>query len=299
MGILKTSTIIGSELSAVERYLRGWSSVQSEIANGPHGAFFRYWIPDWLARTTPPTIEELWTLIDRAWIEDPPRTEEQFASYYSHPVWRLNARIEEIHRASVEHRLLAVKLAQRYAPQKALDRGGGYGLLIKMAHDALPQTQLDLEDVINAETIAAEMGGLKNVRVVTDPQPPYDVIWSIEVFEHLPDPLGEAFSINGLLRRGGALITSYSFFPMIHCHLSRNFHLRHIFHRVLPWLGFRLADVRWSGVPVLVFEKVSECSPCRYHWMKVWTTGLRPALLLANRLYPFVKRPNQDVTKGI
>jgi 2-polyprenyl-6-hydroxyphenyl methylase/3-demethylubiquinone-9 3-methyltransferase len=278
------------ELLTPERYLRDWLSVRAEIAEGPHGDFFRVWIPGWLTRETAPRVEELFALMDQVWDEDPPSTEQQFASYYSHPVWWLNAKLEEFHRISIEHRIAAVKLAARYAPKKALDRGGGYGLLVRMAHDALPEAQLELEDVASSEAISAQLNGLERVRVVTKPDPPYDVIWSIEVFEHLPDPLREAYDLNRLLRRGGVLITSYSFYPMIKCHLPRNFYLRHIFHRLLPFLGYKLVGFKQAGVRVWVFRKERDCSPLRARIVKLATSCLRPLLLVGNAIYPIVRR---------
>lgn len=275
----------------ISHYLRDWVDVQQEISKSEHAGFFGRWSPDLLTRDTALSIPELWILMDKAWDEDPPQTHETLLNYYSHPVWWLNSKIEETDAISIQHRLLAVMLAEDYKARKALDRGGGYGLLVKMAHHLLPKTEIHLEDVINAEALAQQLAHLPRVHVVTHVQPPYDVIWSTEVFEHLEAPLQEVYDLNQLLRVGGALITSYSFYPMIKCHLPQNYYLRHVFHRLIPLMGFKLSRFERPSVTVWVFEKTATCSLARLRLIKILMTVLYIPLLLLNKLYPILRRP--------
>lgn len=277
-------------LPAAERYLRDWPPVQRDIAASVYANFFRQWAPEWLVRQTAPSMDELYALLDKAWDESPPQDDEALRRYYKHPVWFLNAKYEETHEASITHRCIAVRLAQKYSPCRALDRGGGYGLLLRIAYETLPNTLFDLQDVMDEESLPDELKKSERVRVVAAPEPPYDAVWSIEVFEHLTDPLREAFEINRLLAMGGKLITSYSFYPMIKCHLRRNFHLRHVFHRVLPFLGFRLLGYERPGVTIWVFEKTRRCSKVRLALVKFAVMCSRPVLAALNVLYPILKR---------
>ena len=277
-------------LPAAERYLRDWPPVQRDIAASVYANFFRQWAPEWLTRQTAPSMEELYSLLDKAWDEAPLQDDDGLKRYYEHPVWFLNAKYEETHEASITHRCIAVRLAQKYSPRKALDRGGGYGLLLRIAHDALPNTFFDLQDVINVETLPDELKKSERVRVVATPEPLYDAVWSIEVFEHLSDPLREAYDLNHILKVGGTLITSYSFYPMIKCHLRKNFHFRHVFHRILPLLGYRLVGFDRPGITIWVFEKIHHCSEARLALVKFAVMCCRPVLTALNVLYPILKR---------
>ena len=280
-----------TELDGVlEGYLRQWPDVQNEISASPYGSFFKNWSPEIFTRSQSLTIPELWALMDKAWDENLPKNESDILKYYAHPVWWLNAKIEETDRISIKHRLIAVNLARAYHPRKALDRGGGYGLLTRMAYQLLPDVEIHLEDVIDSEAASAMVADLERVRVVAKSEPPYDVIWSIEVIEHLTDPIREIYDLNHLLRIGGALITSYSFYPMIKCHLPQNYYLRHAFHRLVPLLGFRLARFERPSVTVWVFEKTQDCSKTRFALVRLLTACLHPMLLLANALYPTLRQ---------
>lgn len=280
--------------------MRDWPSVRDEVTHGPHGTFFRSWIPEWISRTTTPSMEELFLLLDKVWDNNPPFDVEGFARYYKHPVWWLNAKMEELHRVSIEHRLLAVAMAQKHAPRKALDRGGGYGLLVRMAHAAMPETLLDVEDLVNAGVLAGHFKGLERVRVVSKPDAVYDVIWSIEVFEHLPDPIQEAYALNLLLRTGGVLITSYSFYPIIKCHLPQNFFLRHVFHRLLPFLGYRCDGCERPGITIWTFRKMHDCSRARLRMVKLVVLCLRPLFQVLNLCYLYLRRTRDvDAPAGL
>src|SRR5437773_7295937 len=168
MGMTTTSDV---PTLVPERFLRDWSSVQRELAHGPNAEFFRKWIPDWLTRPTPPAMDELYGLLDRVWDEDPPRNDAAFSHYYSHPVWELNAKYEQIHMSSISHRFLAVQLARGYSPKNALDKGGGHGLLLRMASDVLPDTHLDLHDIGCSLPVAKDLKRF-NIRLLPEPAPP-------------------------------------------------------------------------------------------------------------------------------
>ncbi|MCQ3931013.1 MAG: hypothetical protein DPW16_11195 [Chloroflexi bacterium] len=265
-----------------QRYIKNWKTVQDEIRQSEYSEFFRQWSPNLLIRDMPLTIPELWQMMDQAWDETNIEKYEDLMIFYAHPIWWLNSKIEQTDEISVKHRLLAVKLASKFNPKKVMDRGGGYGLLARMAHELLPNAEIHLEDVISREAISKELWGLSRIHAVHTPQPPYDLIWSIEVFEHLPDPFVEARYINNLLKDDGILITSYSFYPMIKCHLPHNLYLHSVFHYIIPFLGFKLVGYERPGITVWIFQKVKSCSRMRLISVRTMLWLLRPFIGITN-----------------
>jgi 2-polyprenyl-6-hydroxyphenyl methylase/3-demethylubiquinone-9 3-methyltransferase len=239
-------------------------------------------------RESPLTVETVWKLLDQVWddLHIDEWSEADLQRYYRHPIWFLNGLVSEADDESWRHRNTAAAMARPYAPQRVLDAGGGYGSLLRHVAASFPEAHtLHLSDVnVDDPLLRAHLEDAPRVRAVAAPEPPYDVAFSIEVLEHLADPLGEVARLNQLLRPGGGLITSYSFFPMIRCHLPRNFHLGPLLHRLIPRLGFRLYGFERPGVTVWSFEKTRECTPADVRRVRRLAAWLRPLANLARHL---------------
>ncbi len=217
-----------------------------------------------------PTLQQIWRILDLAWNElsettpNKSDTSKFLHEYYQHPVWLINAAFCESDQATINDRLAAVRLIAHVQPRKILDFGGGIGTVSRLCATTLPQEAelIDLVDITEfRHTIKQYLSDFPNIRILEKPDSPYDAVISTEVLEHLIDPIGAVVEINRLLRVGGAFAASWSFAPVIKCHLPQNFHLR----RLMPWiirsLGFGFYGFERRGSTVYGFVKHSEVTP--------------------------------------
>ena len=214
------------------------------------------------------TQQEIWQILDKAWDEVLEKNNNLELSdilhkYYQHPVWLVNAAFCESDENTIRDRLAAVRLISHIQPRKILDFGGGIGTVSRLCADTLPQAEvIDLVDITEfRDTIKHYLSEFFNIRILEKPDPFYDAVICTEVLEHLIDPIATIMEINNLLRVGGAFSASWSFAPVIKCHLPQNFHLR----RLMPWiirnLGFGFYGFERRGSTVYGFVKHSEVTP--------------------------------------
>ncbi len=215
------------------------------------------------------THQQLCQILDRAWDESSDKNKNQsdlsnfLHEYYQHPVWLINAAFCESDPQTINDRLAAVRLISHVQPRKILDFGGGIGTVSRLCATVLPEAEvIDLVDITEfRHTIKCYLSDFSNIRILEKPDPLYDAIVSTEVLEHLLDPIQAVVEINRLLKLGGAFAGSWSFGPLIKCHLPHNFHLR----RLMPWiirsLGFGFYGFERRGSTVYGFVKHSEVTP--------------------------------------
>lgn len=271
-------------------YLRDYSEGLVRLLNSEFGRELEPYIAPYLRRQ--PSIEELWGVLDAVWDEmrvdaDDPSS---LANYYSHPVWLYNGLLMECDPACVRMRYQVVRTAAEYRPGRVLDAGGGTGGLLKIAHAELPEAErLDLVDISTRwrSYVRGELLPFQRIRVLDAPEPPYDVVVSTEVMEHLPNPFEALSSINRLLKPGGLMIATWSFFPMMKAHLPRNFGLARWFHRLVPLFGMRSRKkVNLGKADHFVFQKARELRP---EWSEFFERSLgaaRPLFALVHRCLP-------------
>jgi len=284
------TTYSSTLISQATNHLKDWKTIQAEIHRSEYADFFKKWYPEIMTRSVPISIPEIWALMDRAWDEMGIEKSNDLLSYYRHPVWWLNAKVEETDEASILHRLLVAELSTQFSPKKTLDRGGGYGLLARIAHESLTDVEIDVDDVIDDAATRDLTLKFPHIHYVNAPSPPYDLIWSLEVFEHLPDPFAEIKYINSLLRDGGVLITSYSFFPMIKCHLSQNLYLHSVFHHIFSLMGFKLLYSERPSITVWVFQKVYQCNTLQMQIVRTAIYLFKPLIMLFNTVRNLASR---------
>jgi 2-polyprenyl-3-methyl-5-hydroxy-6-metoxy-1,4-benzoquinol methylase len=215
------------------------------------------------------TIQRLWAVLDEAWDELQENNQKQQSNldlpeflhnYYQHPVWLINAVFSESDPATIQDRLAAVRLISHIQPHKILDFGGGIGTVARLCAHEIPEAEsIDLVDITEfRHTIRQYLAQYPVVRVLEKPEPLYDAIVCTEVLEHLIDPITAIVEINRMLRVGGAFATSYSFEPVIKCHLPQNFHLRRLMFWIIRSLGFGFYGFERRGSTVYGFVKQSE-----------------------------------------
>jgi ubiquinone/menaquinone biosynthesis C-methylase UbiE len=240
---------------------------------------------------SPPTIEELWRVLDRVWEDMKVNggNQRSLINYYSHPIWLYNGLMMEVDQVCVKKRYEIVSLAKKFDPQSILDMGGGTGALLKIAHEELPTVlRLDLVD-ISAKLKSCICEGLRpfgRIRVLDYSAPPYDIVFSTEVMEHLPNPFEALSTINHSLKRGGVLIGTWSFYPMMKAHLPGNFCLERFFHRFVPLFGFRFLEKVKTGSFIFIFEKMKDLGPLHSKILEKVLISGRPLYRFLNHCIP-------------
>ena len=214
------------------------------------------------------TIQRLWQILDQGWAETQLSTchtpfSQFLYEYYQHPVWLINAAFSESDESTIADRLAAVRLISHSHPQKVLDFGGGIGTVARLCSITLSDVQnIHLVDITDfRHTTQSYLKNFPNIRVLTQPDPPYDAIVSTEVLEHLSDPIQAVIEMNNLLRIGGSFAASWSFGPCIKCHLPQNFHLRHLMVWIIRSLGFGFYGFERRGSWVYGYVKHSDITP--------------------------------------
>ncbi len=176
-----------------------------------------------------PAIEELWLLMDAAWVEcgcDLSPAGERLAAFYAHPVWLLNGLFVEQHDESLRYRQAFTRYVAGLAPRRIADFGGGYGTLARLLGAACPGA---LVEVIEPHPHALAISLAKqteNVCYVPELSGDYDVILATDVFEHVPDPLLLVENTAEHLTMGGRYLMANCFWPVTLCHLPETFHWR-------------------------------------------------------------------------
>ncbi len=192
------------------------------------------------------SLQRLWQILDRAWDELLEKSQNKtdkakfLHEYYQHPVWLINAAFSESNPETINDRMAAIRLIAHIKPSKILDFGGGIGTVSRLCSINIPQAEkIDLVDITEfRHTITQHLSDFSNIRVLEKADPPYDAVISTEVLEHLIDPIEAVVEINRLLRVGGAFAASWSFVPVIKCHLPQNFHLQKLMPWIIRSLGF-------------------------------------------------------------
>jgi SAM-dependent methyltransferase len=222
------------------------------------------------ARHDPPTQEDIWFLMDKVWDKmgcnnkdlDP----EKLSQFYSHPVWLLNGLFIETDALSMQHRnsicAWLVREERSFSFRKLLDYGGGFATLGRLLAAKSPGMYIDILEPHPTEFAKQKVSGFQNLNFVDKPLPEYDALVSIDVLEHVPDPLKTFSEMVKLVRVGGVLIIANCFYPYIKCHLPDAFHLRYTFSFFAKCFGLvKLGPCR--GSHAIIYVKRKELQP---HW---------------------------------
>lgn len=188
----------------------------------------------------PPTLEEIWALMDFAWATTKanPADPQSMAAFYSHPVWTLNGIFTEIHEESVYNRKTFADYIARTEPARIADYGGGFGALARLLAERLPSTTIEIVEPYPSELALSLCDGFPKIRFVEKLSGTYDVITALDVLEHVPAPLELVYELSRYAHQNSYLLLANCFYPVIKCHLPCTFYLRDTFDFLMKKMGF-------------------------------------------------------------
>ena len=190
-----------------------------------------------------PNIPQLWQLIDCVWDDlscDPYIFDSRIKSFYSHPVWIVNY-------LSANHDSEAAKHQQSFKdwilstnPLRILDYGGGFGSISRLIATESPSTLVEILEPYPHPYARFLAESYPNLEYVSKPSGTYDIILSLDVLEHVPDPMHAVYEVSAHLSRHSFLLTANCFKPVVKCHLPQHYHLDSSWDYVLSKMGLTL-----------------------------------------------------------
>jgi 2-polyprenyl-6-hydroxyphenyl methylase/3-demethylubiquinone-9 3-methyltransferase len=192
-----------------------------------------------------PKVEDIWRLMDEVWDElecDNLKPEpEKLKRFYNHPVWLLNGIFIEQDPVSMGHRIAIRSWIEnrRNKVKRLLDFGGGQGTLGALIAKTGNGICIEIFEPYPSSSAEKKLKHLKNVKFVSEHSGFYDCLLSIDVLEHVVDPVGTLDRMIATLRQGGYMIIANNFHPVIKCHLPTTFHLKFSFRLLVHLMGMR------------------------------------------------------------
>lgn len=191
-----------------------------------------------------PNLNELWGLIDEAWVElscNSNRVDNRVKIFYNHPVWLLNGIFSEADPLSIKFRKTFTSWVKIQAPKRVADFGGGYGTLASFISKVLPNSLIEIIDPYPNPALINYRSS-KNLKFAKNFSKKYDLITAIDVFEHLNDPIADLKRSGKYLRSGGWYLIANCFQPVIKCHLPQHFHFRDSWDYIMKAMGYEIGE---------------------------------------------------------
>ncbi|WNZ27674.1 methyltransferase domain-containing protein [Leptolyngbya sp. NK1-12] len=209
------------------------------------------------------TVEELWEKIDQAWDEQGCNNIkldwERIALFYNHPVWLLNGLFSEQDTISLNYRyaILDWISANRQNITSVVDYGGGFGTVARIIAEKEKDLLIHIYEPYPHAFALERLKKYQNIRFVNILTNSYNCLISLDVLEHVPDPLKILGEMINSVNVGGYLIIANHFHPVIQCHLPCTFHLRYTFNYFARLMGLQFLG-SCQGSHAFVYRKVSD-----------------------------------------
>ncbi len=244
----------------------------------------------------PPTLEDIWMLMDLVW--DQLECDNQkldfgkIKHYYNHPVWTLNGLFIEQDAISMKHRhAISDWIVRQNGIKTVIDYGGGFGTLARLIAKKNPQVKVDIYEPHPSNLAKKKISLFPNIEFVSSlPRRNYDCLVSIDVLEHVPDPLDLLATMIDCVKPNGFLLLATNFFPVIKCHLPLTFHFRYSFNIFTRLMNLRML-AHCEGSHATIYQKSD-----REHidWKKIRflekiSSKSFPALTFMHRYYKKIK----------
>lgn len=214
-------------------------------------------------------LEQMWSLMDLVWddygCDNKNLNWENIGKFYSHPVWLLNGLFIEQHDVSMGHRHAISDWIVQNNFKNVVDYGGGFGTLARLVAQKDKNIKMNIYEPHPSEFGLKRVAEFGNIKIISKLESNYDCLTSIDVLEHVPDPLKDFAEIIKSVRLNGYLVIANAFYPMIKCHLPQDFHFRYSFNQFAKMLGLEVVGIL-EGSHATIFKKVAEVDP---NWSKI------------------------------
>lgn len=205
-----------------------------------------------------PTLSEVWSLMDEAWIAcdlDETIDDAKLSDFYKHPVWLLNGLFIDQDSDSIANRDRICTALARFSPTRIADYGGGFGALATRLAQVLPNSKIDILEPYPHPLAKHWASAYPNIEYVEALEGEYNALVATDVFEHLSDPVQAVFDCSQSLSYGGLLLTANCFAPVIKCHLPQHFHLEFSWSKVMSAMGLNCLS---DGPDFAIYQKTAE-----------------------------------------
>lgn len=208
-------------------------------------------------------LHQIWYLMDKVWDEmgcDNQNLDwEKIGQYYSHPIWMLNGLFIENHDLSIKIRKTIAAYIAKQNFTRLCDWGGGFGTLAREISKLNPHLIIDIYEPYPSEYGKKCIQDFRNISFVDKIEDElYDCLVTTDVLEHLDDPLHGLSEIYRTLKKDGIALIGHCFYPVIKCHLPKNFHYRYSFNFFAKKYGFKKLK-RLNGAEYInVFQKTNK-----------------------------------------
>ncbi len=203
-------------------------------------------------------LEQIWYLMDFVWdyfkCNNKKLNWDNIGEFYSHPVWLLNGLFIEQDNESMGHRHAISDWVVNQGFKNVVDYGGGFGTLARLIAEKDNQIMVDIYEPHPSEFGLKRASQFNNINMVDKLDHDYDVLFSTDVLEHVPDPLNDFSQMIDSVQEGGYLIIANCFFPVIKCHLPQGFHFRYTFDIFARLMGLEVYGVI-EGSHATIFKK--------------------------------------------
>ena len=191
------------------------------------------------------TLRQLWAEIDLRWTEhgcsEDESDKEKLTSFYNDRVWLLNALFSEYDCDSIEIRRRICDYVSLVSPSIVVDYGGGCSAVCRDLAVHLIDSKFMIVEPYPPALGKRLAEGLDNVEYVsTVSSGVCDIALCLDVIEHVHDPMRILFSLRDMIDNAEHVIIASCFYPVVKCHLKRNFHLRKTFKFFARLAGLEL-----------------------------------------------------------
>lgn len=228
-------------------------------------------------------VEQMWYLLNKVWEEmgcDNKKLDwDKIGAYYAHPVWILNGLFTQYDKLSFSIRESIARYVASKGFERICDYGGGFGTLAGEIAKVCPNAQIEIYEPFPSVYGKKYIKNFANIRFVDVLEPEkYDCLVSTDVLEHVNDPMTTFGEMLDSLKPGGEALIGNCFYPVIECHLPKNFHFRYTFNFLARFFGLKkLGNIKGAEY-VQIFIKSRKASEIL----------IRGGVALSKAIYPFI-----------